>query len=422
MQKQIVAIKIALAKKQSLYSAFLGLLVSIDHVSAQQLSPYINLDIKTGVLVAASDTQDDAWYDQGTSQIDSLSGISLTDSVFSLNAATDSNLSYELKGQVSQNTENFAGITELWANYRPLTASKYRRKFRLGSFYPPMSLENTDTAWTSPYSQSFSAINSWFAEELKVTGAEMSFTRPGRAFRSKYTMTGVGGLFMGNDAIGSILSWRGFSVHSAQTHLGDRVYFADYPSLQTGALEKQPNWVNPNLELDNRIGHYYGGHLTHRNGFQARLYRYDNNGDPLVLKHQQYAWDTRFNSLALFYPINKNTQLLGQWLDGNTIMGDNAVNVDFQAWFALISHDFEAYKISVRYDNFETKDKDELEGDDNNGHGESITLALAKRLNPSFTIKTELTGMNSYRANRSDLNQDNYTKDALIKISGQYLW
>lgn len=397
-------------------------LVSIDDVIAEQLTPYTNLDIKAGASLSTSDTQSKSWYDMGSSQLDALNGLTFSDSVFGLEIDTESNISFVVNGQVSENTESAFGITEFWANYRPLTKSKYRHKFRFGSFYPSLSLENNDTAWTSTYSNNFSAINSWFAEELKVSGLEWSVTRPGRAFRSKYSLTGVSGLFMGNDAIGSIISWRGFSLHSAQTNIGDRVYFADYPSLQSGALEKQPNWVNPYLELDNRIGHYFGGHLKHRNGFEARLYHYDNNGDPLVVKHQQYAWDTQFDSLAIFYPVAVDTQFLAQWIYGNTIMGDNAVNVDYSAWFAMLSHNYEMYRFSVRYDKFKTIDKDELEGDNNNGHGEAVTLSLAHQLTSKLNLSFDVSGLNSYQANRSDLNENRYSKDNLFQVSAIYRW
>lgn len=396
--------------------------MSIEQVYAAQLTPYTNLEIKGGVTLGASDTQANSWYDRDSGQLDSLSGLSLADSVFSLDIATDSNFSYKVHGQASENTESSIGVTEFWANYRPITSSKYRHNFRFGSFYPSMSLENNDTAWTSTYSNNFSAINSWFAEELKVSGLEWSITRPGRAFRSKYSLKGVGGLFIGNDAIGSIISWRGFSLHSAQTNIGDRVYFANYPSLQSGALVRQPNWVNPYLELDNRIGHYLGGHIKHRSGAEVRLYHYDNNGDPLVVKHQQYAWDTRFDTISLFYPIAKDTQFLAQWLLGNTIMGDNAVNVDYRAWFSMVSHDIENYKVSLRYDNYDTVDKDQLAGDNNNGHGEAITLSLANQVNSELNLRFEVTGLNSFQANRADLNQETYTKDAVYQVTAMYRW
>lgn len=422
IQKQYVKLyifNILSAKRVILFSASL---VSIDHVFAEQLTPYLNLEIKAGLQFSVSDTQDTSWYEQGTAQIDALSGLSLADSVFSLDVATDSNVSYTLNGQVSENTEHSLGITEFWANYRPLSSSKYRHNFRFGSFYPSMSLENNDTAWTSTYNNNFSAINSWFAEELKVSGLEWSISRPGRAFRSKYSLTGVGGLFVGNDTIGSIISWRGFSLHSTQTNIGDSVYFANYPSIQSGDLEKQPNWVNPYLELDNRVGHYFGGHIKHRSGFETRLYHYDNNGDPLVLKHQQYAWDTRFDTVSLFYPLSDKSQFLAQWLYGNTIMGNNAVNLDYKAWFALLSHDYEPYKMSLRYDNFETIDRDDLEDDNNDGHGEAVTVSLARNIKPTLSIRFDVTGLNSYQANRSDVSQNKYNKDTLYQVSGQYHW
>src|SRR5581483_4614405 len=43
---------------------------------------------------------------------------------------------------------------------------------KAGAFFPSISLENDDLGWTSPYTLTPSAINSWIGEELRTIGAE----------------------------------------------------------------------------------------------------------------------------------------------------------------------------------------------------------------------------------------------------------
>ena len=88
----------------------------------------------------------------------------------------------------------------------------------------------------------------------------------------------------------------------------------------------------------------------------------------------------------------------------------------------MLSHTFDRYQISMRYDNFETKDKDELVGDDNNGHGEAVTLSFTKQIKQNLNVRFEVTELNSFQANRADLNQEQYTRDALYQVSTQYTW
>ena len=43
---------------------------------------------------------------------------------------------------------------------------------KAGAFFPTISLENDDLGWTSPYTLTPSAINSWIGEELRTIGSE----------------------------------------------------------------------------------------------------------------------------------------------------------------------------------------------------------------------------------------------------------
>lgn len=392
-------------------------------VLAAPVSPYLDLDIKGNVQAYWADSSVDNWWDRGSGQLEhSDSGASLGNQVFSLHAVPPGDFSFRLNGQYSQQTESELGITEAWASWSPLPINRYRVLVRAGAFYPSMSLENTDTAWTSPYTQSFSALNSWLAEELRVGAVEARITRPGRFFRSPHTLTAVAGAFQGNDALGTILSWRGFAIHNTQTLIGDQVDFAKYPSIQSGGLARQPAWVNPTPELDDRTGYYLGGHWSHRSGSEVRAYFYDNNGDPLVFEHGQYAWDTRFGSLAAFYPLNEDWSLVAQWMNGRTEMGPAAVVVDFDVWFTLLSLKQDNNRYSVRYDHFRTIDQDNYVGDDNDGQGEGWTLSWQHQLTPNLNAGLEAIYLDSRQDSRVQLGESASQSQSLVTAQIGYKW
>src|SRR5258705_9405197 len=56
--------------------------------------------------------------------------------------------------------------------YRPVSTSAFRWSIKAGAFFPPISLENTEIGWTSPWTLTPSAINAWVGEELRTIGLE----------------------------------------------------------------------------------------------------------------------------------------------------------------------------------------------------------------------------------------------------------
>lgn len=341
------------------------------------------------------------WYSEGTGQLAlNDNGFLVGPQYFGLHLDTDSSISAQLFAQWHKASQTGVSVTEAWLNWAPLPEHGYRWRGRLGYFYPQLSLENTDTAWTSPYSSSFSAINSWFAEELRTRGIELSVSRPGHFFRSRHSWTAVLGIFQGNDAIGTLLSWRGFALHNLQTGLGERVYFANYPSIEQPPLQLQNNWVEPTRELDHRTGYYTGLHWQVQQSSQIRVYYYDNGGDPLVFNHQQYAWRTRFISVAAEHQVNRQLRLVSQWLSGNTLMGPAAVDADYVAWFLLGHWQQDDYGVTVRYDRFKVTDKDDIPSDNNNGSGSAITLSLSWQLAERLQLRVEHVHLRSVQQNR----------------------
>ena len=67
-------------------------------------------------------------------------------------------------------------LTEAYLQFRPYPRDGFRLRLKAGAFYAPISLENRASGWDSPYTLSYSAINTWLGKELR-------HDRSGRAAR-----------------------------------------------------------------------------------------------------------------------------------------------------------------------------------------------------------------------------------------------
>lgn len=295
------------------------------------------------------------------------------------------------------------GLSEAYLHYRPL-AKNWRPRVKAGLFYPHFSLENVDIGWSSPYTQSFSAINSWIAEELRVAGTELSLSLPGRPRRSPHTWTLSAAFYKGNDPIGTLLSWRGWALHNRQTRLGESVRFADYFQFQPMA-EEFPTQVDVIEETDGRWGFYVGGHWRFQQSTDVRLYYYDNQADPLSEEvNRQYGWETRFTSLALKHRRGAWT-LLMQAMTGSSRMGHldegGGVDINFGSAYALISRKVGQHRFSLRYDYFEVTDEDRNPYDPNRSRGNGVTAAWHYQWSPHWQFRGEYISLDSDNDNRT---------------------
>lgn len=294
------------------------------------------------------------------------------------------------------------GITQLFAQYKPLWSPKFRPRFKVGLFYPEMSFENVDTGWLSPFTYSFSAINSWIAEEQRTAGVEVKLdiiSSPKAAH--KYSVTGA--TFKGNDTLGTLLAWRGWAVHDRQTTLNETIFFETYPSIGPNSrLATQAAWVEPSREIDHNLGFYLGGEWNYRGKSKVRYFYYDNNGDKSTppASGGQFSWETRFHSLAWQYRFNKEWRLIAQTMQGDSDVWNSLIKFDFSASYIMLNYRQGKHLISGRYDWFETVDKDGLDIDNNSGDGEGITLAYKYRLSDAWRFGAEYLYLDTFRANR----------------------
>ena len=75
-----------------------------------------------------------------------------------------------LRGEPEQRTG--IDMLEGYVSWHPAAEGSLSWSVKTGAFFPAISLENDDLGWTSPYTLTPSAINSWIGEELRTIGSE----------------------------------------------------------------------------------------------------------------------------------------------------------------------------------------------------------------------------------------------------------
>ena len=296
-------------------------------------------------------------------------------------------------------------LIQAFVELRSEPSPKLRLRARLGLFFPPVSQEADEIAWTGPYTITPSAATSWIADELRTIGIE------GRAAlkTEQSELAATGALFGGNDPTGTLLAWRGWALGDRQTGLSDRPPLAPIPAIEPGGLfEQAPRWVQPFREIDGRLG-WYAAASYRRNGLvDVRLIRYDNRADPVVFDGFQYAWKTRFSSAAVRVELG-SLELLGQYLGGDTTMGRTPagrpkVDNTFWAAFAMASLHLGRHRLSVRYDDFYVDDDDEFQVEDpNHEDGHAWTAAYVLRTGEAHRLALEWLNVDSDRDVRPSL-------------------
>jgi len=309
-------------------------------------------------------------------------------------------------------------LSEAFLSYRPVSTSAWQFNARLGMFFPPISLENTGTAWSSPYTLSSSAINSWVGEELKTFGGELRVN-----YQSK-----IGhrlGLFAAglanNDTTGLQLAWRGWSLSDYESTLNDRLRLPNNIGIQAN-FPKQAALSRPFVEVDGKPGYYAGFSAERSNLYSVRALYYDNRANPAAISNGQYGWHTRFYSIGLKAELPWSMTLISQGLSGRTTMGarlDTLFPVDVRFWATsvLLSKSLNKHRISLRYDRFGTNEWDFLPQDNNREQGYAWTANYNLTLAQRHQLNFEVSQINSDRPARLNIGQSPHQEETLWQIA-----
>jgi hypothetical protein len=284
-------------------------------------------------------------------------------------------------------------LTEAYLQFRPYPVAGYRFRLKAGAFYAPISLENRAAGWESPYTLSYSAINTWLGQELRTIGVEGQLdwlgTRTGHAFDVGLT----GGVFGWNDPAGVVVATRGFALNDRQTTLFGRI------GTSGSALKRMELFH----EIDHRPGAYGGVEAKYYDRLVLRVMHYDNRADPAAFDSAipDFAWRTWFNSVGLRGESPSGWTGIAQWLDGETSIQPRGQlrNWPFRARFVLVSKQLERHRLSIRYDSFAV---DGLAGTDTGAQqGHAWTAAYIFEPDPRWKFTLEWLRVTSDTANRA---------------------
>ncbi len=247
-------------------------------------------------------------------------------------------------------------VLESYASWRPASDGDFSWSVKAGAFFPTISLENDDLGWSSPYTLTSSAINSWIGEELRTIGSEATLRwHSGNAG----TFSLMGAVDCCNDPAGILMADRGWAMDDRPTGLFERVRLPDatlklfhipYPG-RTGMFD----------EIDHRAGFYGGLSWQMPDIGKLSIVRYENHGDPAAATANDTDWDTKFWSFGGRTQLGRLV-LIAQQLSGYTAVVSRGTEVatKFQAGFLLASYDLdglglEDWRASLRGDLFQTR-------------------------------------------------------------------
>lgn len=264
-----------------------------------------------------------------------------------------------------------AGLTEVFLQWTHGLEGARELRLRLGLFFLPTSREAVDPLWTTPYTLTLSALNTWIGEEVRPSGVDA-------ACRFGEHLSVGGTVFGGNDTAGALLAWRGWAMGQRVSLLGEALPLPPLLSLADPAAfaDQRTDGTEPvGNELDGHAGWSARARLE---GAGALLQGsvYDNGGDR-GLHRGEYAWRTRTVQLAA--QLERGPWVLvGEGLRGASGMGRvyrPHVDIDFWAFYVLASLHRGPWRLSARYDNFYTEDRDRSAAENNNERGWAWTVA-----------------------------------------------
>jgi hypothetical protein len=283
-------------------------------------------------------------------------------------------------------------VLEGYLTWRPAASGDWRWSAKAGAFFPPVSVENDDLGWSSPYTLTPSAINTWVGEEVRTIGGEATLARA----TAWGTVSATGALFCCNEPAGTLIAARGWALDDRPTGLIERLRLPDatvqlyggQPPGRTGLFEN----------IDGRIG-WYGQLRWDVPGFgQLAVLRYENHADPAAFTSADSSWATRFWSVSL------KTRVLGAAILAQAFAGDTAIGgagaqsvTDFDSAFVLASYDIGDWRLSARAEAFDTRTPGFAVVDED---GHAFTAALLWTARDWLRLGAELVTIDSRRAER----------------------
>ena len=283
-----------------------------------------------------------------------------------------------------------AGIAEALVEWHPELTPRTALRFRLGTFFPATSFENTRPLWSSPFTLTLSALDTWIAEELRPTALEATLVR--RGTRDHGVEIGAA-VLAGADSSGALLAWRGWTLGDRLTTIGERLPLPPLSSFGPGGgFARQRDGTTPTAELDGRPGWMARVRWSRGPGTAVQVWALDNEGDRR-LHRGQYAWRTQMVAAGASLSAGPLVTFVADAMAGRSGMGprDEAhVDIDFRTAYVLASIGGARARLSGRYDVFRNVDRDHTaEPDDDDGRAWTASFSWS----PVRRVRLALEGV-----------------------------
>ncbi len=257
-------------------------------------------------------------------------------------------------------------------------------QLRAGQFFLGTSRENVGPLWSSPYTISFSALNTWIGEEVRPVGVDLQW-------KPNFYVTAGATAFRNNDTAGALLAWRGWTVGNRLSVYNEVLPLPPLASFATGFADQRSDGTVPfEKDLDKRTGYAARLRLQLPERANVQLTHFDNRGDRKEYR-DEYAWKTRFDVLGAQVGVTSPTTAAAEYMRGKTGMGAPPifVDADIEAWYVLVSHKMGRERFSARYDGFSTTDRDHSPAETNTEHGRSWLFAWLHDVSDHVRIGAE---------------------------------
>ena len=307
-----------------------------------------------------------------------------------------------------------AGLVEAYAEGRAALALD-ELQLRGGQFFLPTSRENKDDLWSSRYTVSFSALNTWIAEEVRPIGADLEYRHVTRA---GHTVTGAATAFRGNDTMGALLAWRGWTIGDRLSTTGEALPLPLPSSLDEFFPQQRRDGTQPfGRDLDDRTG--YSARVRYSVPERANIqYTWlDTRGDR-ALHRGEYAWETVFHLISLEAGRPDGVTVAAEYMKGTTGMGHVPAFVDagFYAGYVLASARRGRNRWTARYELFATDERDFSIAESNEENGRSWTLTWMFDALERMRLAFEFTQFSGARPGTRDPDGRSFTAETRYRF------
>ena len=351
------------------------MLASLEAAAGQDIAVFVNGFVDVGGVVPSHET---SWLKGGFGKLDNGGGgqgpALVSQGVTDLRVNFDPAVSFFSTLRLAPDQHAPFDVLEAYGRYQPIATREWLWSIKLGAFFPPISLENESVGWTSPWTLTPSAINSWVGDELRTVGAESSLE-----WRYGTGVLGLTGAAYGfNDPTGTLLANRGWAFDSRPIGL-----FGEprQPSMAAGS---PPSREEPFKEIDGRPGWYFGGSARQDGLGRLTALYYDNRADPAA-----------------------------------HIGSDFHSTTDFQAAYLLAGYYFNDFRIAGRVDVFATQARNSYRVRGPGEHGRAFTPSGSWTPVRWLRLSTELLQVDSYNGQRSAAGLNSNASELQVQLVGR---